>query len=150
MGKFSRDKGARNERSLVSQLIGAGWQARRVPLSGAMKGYKFDVVAEKDEVKFNIEVKTRNAAFQWLYTLIAERDVMHFSCGEFYVCLCKNLKDLEMTNHIYNVLEPNFYKKIRNLYNLNNGADVLAVKDDRKPFLFLGFRKYADPQISMS
>lgn len=56
MGKMSRNKGARVEREIVKKHTEAGIVARKVPLSGAMKGYPGDVVVADH---FRCEVKAR-------------------------------------------------------------------------------------------
>lgn len=70
MGKKSRDKGARGERELVNLLIAAGYEARRVPLSGA--------TWLKDDVETDlfggcrVEVKRRASAWKQIYGWLDE------------------------------------------------------------------------------
>jgi hypothetical protein len=68
-GKYARNKGAREERGLVMHLNEMGYQnVRRVPLSGAAKGFKFDVYADMDGVMHTFEMKsTSTKRFDWIY-----------------------------------------------------------------------------------
>lgn len=68
MGKASRDKGARREREMVEKLNSLpGVVANRVPLSGAMQGYKGDIKAFFAILgrPLQVEVKARKAADGW-------------------------------------------------------------------------------------
>ena len=63
MGKFSRDKGARNERKLVNLIQSHGIDAKRVPLSGAADGFKGDIIMGQ----WTIEAKLRADGFKQIY-----------------------------------------------------------------------------------
>lgn len=66
MGKSSRRKGYRGEWRLVRKLKAAGFEARRVPLSGQTEFAKGDVViytGEKSTERYIAEVKTRKEDF---------------------------------------------------------------------------------------
>ena len=63
MGKKSRDKGARNERNIVELIQRHGVEAKRVPLSGMMSGYKGDIKMGS----WNIECKVRANGFKQIY-----------------------------------------------------------------------------------
>lgn len=66
MGKFSRDKGARNERKLVNLIQSHGIDAKRVPLSGAADGFKGDIIMGQ----WTIEAKLRADGFKQIYDWI--------------------------------------------------------------------------------
>jgi len=66
-GKRSRDKGARAERDFAKRIGG-----RRVPLSGAMKGYKGDVIG----LGMTWECKKRKGGFKTLYKWLGENDAL--------------------------------------------------------------------------
>lgn len=69
MGKFSRAKGCRVEREVVNYLKAQGYQAERVPLSGATTYAKGDVrVICGGEQRF-IEVKAKAGGWPKLYRL---------------------------------------------------------------------------------
>lgn len=71
MGKKSRDKGARGERELVNILKAAGYEAKRVPLSGAT-WLKDDVISSLIKPDCQIEVKRRANAWKQIYGWLAE------------------------------------------------------------------------------
>lgn len=67
-GKASRDKGGRREREMVAKLNQLpGVSANRVPLSGAMQGYKGDLRVFVDSLgrPLQVEVKARAKAAGW-------------------------------------------------------------------------------------
>lgn len=71
MGKASRDKGLRTERSIVTIFRGANLPAERVPLSGAQGGqFSGDVIV----AGLRLEVKARAAGFKELYKWLGDND----------------------------------------------------------------------------
>ena len=77
MGKFSRDKGNRLERWLVNCLHQCGYEAERVPLSGAMRGsFGGDVRWKVNGKTLKIECKSRAAGFKFLYDSLAGHNVL--------------------------------------------------------------------------
>src|SRR4051812_21164239 len=76
-GKASRDKGSRGERQLRDELTKQGWLgAMRIPLSGAMKGFKGDVLARHPArgTETNFECKLRaGLPFKALYAALESR-----------------------------------------------------------------------------
>jgi len=69
-----RIKGSNAERALTKILNDAGIPARRVPLSGAMAGYKGDVIIPRwpNDLKRKIEVKRRAHGFRLIYDAIED------------------------------------------------------------------------------
>jgi hypothetical protein len=68
MGKASRDKGLRFERSLVNACQEVGLGAERIPLSGAAGGsFCGDVTVPIQGQDQKIECKNRKAGFKQLY-----------------------------------------------------------------------------------
>lgn len=63
MGKLSKNKGYRAERELTLRLRKEGLNAVRVPLSGAVQGFKGDLLLEGKTA----EVKARRDGFKELY-----------------------------------------------------------------------------------
>lgn len=72
MGRVQRDKGNREERSLVSLFREAGFEAVRVPLSGAAEGHPGDLKVEG----LTLESKVRFDGFRQLYQWIEKADVL--------------------------------------------------------------------------
>jgi len=69
-GRAPRDKGIRLERLAVDILQSYGLDAKRVPLSGAMRGYKGDVVVTINGQPLQLECKSRKAGFKLFYDAI--------------------------------------------------------------------------------
>lgn len=147
-GKMSRDKGSRNERALVAHLLALGWNARRIPLSGAMEGFKCDVIATKgpDTVKF--EVKSRNSSFTKIYALLDSGEMARIHNEETggLVAITTNFdalrlfKDRDFKHARHYTGFGRTISKIFNMQKLLGEADFLAIKDDRRPFLFLEYK----------
>lgn len=153
---MSRDKGARNERLLVKHLREKGYKATRVPLSGAAEGYKGDVALEipsKHEC-YKVEVKTRRSSFARIYELYKQMQNTNVSAlnsgAQTFVYdgdLVAISDDVEhalraWTYHPYKdySLDKTWertFRKVRNMKSLLGEADILAIKDDRKPWLFI-------------
>lgn len=76
MGKKSRDKGNREERKIREIFESAGIECKRVPLSGAVKGFKGDLLAEIGGETCKIEVKVRANGFKALYTFLDDNDYL--------------------------------------------------------------------------
>jgi Holliday junction resolvase len=76
-GRRSRDKGARVERAIVHALQADGFNAARVPLSGAVGGrFSGDVVVPVHGRDLCVEVKARADGFRELYGWLVDRDVL--------------------------------------------------------------------------
>ena len=67
MGKASREKGLRGEREFA-ELVGG----RRVPLSGAQRGYENDVEIPTPTGTLRAEVKRRKGGFTTLYSWLED------------------------------------------------------------------------------
>jgi hypothetical protein len=68
VGKFSRDKGAREERAIVNCWRGVGFSAERVPLSGASGGSFAGDIQIKIEGEIRVfEAKLRSKGFSQIY-----------------------------------------------------------------------------------
>lgn len=153
-GKASRDKGKRGEYGLRDHFRDLGYEAIRVPLSGASEGYKGDVVASKDGKEITLELKCRKNQFKSIYAILdtLSPEVI----GLWYntpsdgalVGLSYSFEALASFNGPYTSTEswikqfPNYkrvLKKIITLRKLVVDCDYLAIKNDRKPFIFLKF-----------
>jgi len=159
MAKAQKTKGRNQEYVLRNHLRALGWEAERVYASGAIKGLPGDVKATKAPYGTKLfEMKSRKDLFKSIYVLYEEHiktkgdDVMSIAISEAkYLCL--NLSSsLEaalgaVDHHINMELHPLYKKhkrtfgKIKNLEKLLGEADVLAIKDDRRPLLFIRYYK---------
>lgn len=131
-GKMSRNKGSRVERELVALLREDGWEAFRVPLSGAAQGFKGDVVASKGGKMLTFEVKARATMFDWVYDLLSE-DGQATSILEGV--------SVGTYNKTYQWLATLHEKHAKRLLKYRadwlGSADILVIKGDRQPFLFI-------------
>lgn len=76
-GRRSRNKGARVERAIVHALQAEGFDAARVPLSGAAGGrFSGDVLVPVQGRDLCVEVKARADGFRELYGWLDGRDVL--------------------------------------------------------------------------
>jgi hypothetical protein len=80
-GKHSRDKGLRVERWLVKLFREAGFEAYRIPLSGASEGFPGDLVAKRDGNTIRCESKRRKKGegFGLLERWLADHDLLLLS-----------------------------------------------------------------------
>jgi hypothetical protein len=67
MGKFSRDKGAREERAIVNTLREHGIDAERVPLSGAAGGsHVGDILIGERRAEAKLRASGFRNLYEWL------------------------------------------------------------------------------------
>lgn len=72
MANPSKQKGNRLERELVKLLVDAGLNAKRIPLSGSVKGFEGDILIDG----LTGECKGRRDGFKQLYGWLDERDIL--------------------------------------------------------------------------
>lgn len=145
MGKMSRNKGSRNERLLVEHLKKKGYEALRVPLSGAMKGYKCDVRAIRGGVEHTFELKVRANEYGSIYAFFAmneENGVVRISDADSNTLVLSD--DFEKVKDMageYPLDESRTAKKLHNMQKLLNGAQFLVIRGDRMGFLFVQYSR---------
>lgn len=148
MGKFSRDKGCREERALVQHLVELGYaDVKRVPLSGAARGFKFDVLGTRDGKEQSFELKTKADGFRWLYDFLARTGLYRFSFGSVCVSLGDNPKEVEKTggfDQTFRLLpedhpEAKCIRRILKLQDLKKGADFLVVKSNNRKRIYVKY-----------
>lgn len=155
-GRMSRNKGKRAEYLLRDHLRALGFQSDRVPLSGASQGFKGDVRFSKDGKTYVAEIKSRASSFKKIYDLYFEHlatakdDLLSFYGSGEQPCISVSTSlhaALEgATVYAVSIGHPLYAKykrtfsKIINLSKLLQGADILVIKDDRMPLLFLRYR----------
>lgn len=155
-GLKSRRKGMYNEYGLRDYLRMLGYDAERVPLSGASAAMKGDVVAKKDGKTLFVEVKSRKDQFKLFYVLYEDYirtmkdDLLAFCYPEvdsMCVQMSSSFDGVFTKANYYPMLKahPMYQEYSRTMTAVANtkkylgGADILALKIDRKPFLFLRF-----------
>jgi hypothetical protein len=149
-GKFSRNKGRRNEQQLVLYLARHGYQAERI-LRQYQEAGQPDVKAVKNGKTTTFEMKARKCSFKTIYALYdANKGVDDIFCFSLVnnpnlVAMSTSLSQLTDTQ----ICDFRFttvaggcsktYNRVINLSLLKQGADYLVIKDNNKPMLFLRF-----------
>ena len=68
----SKIKGSEFERKVVRMLTANGYEAKKVPLSGAAEGYKADIDINYLGVIRKVECKKRKSGFKQIYDWLAD------------------------------------------------------------------------------
>jgi len=96
MGILSRRKGYRGEKEVEEILRELGFNAKRVPLSGASEFQKGDVVIfEKGQPRFVVEVKRRARGFETLYRFLERTDLLFLRADRKSWLVCMELETLK-------------------------------------------------------
>lgn len=74
MPNSSRDKGSRAERAIVELLRAHGLDAYRIPLSGAVTGFKSDIEIRLGNQVLKLESKVRAKGFKNIYRWLSGSD----------------------------------------------------------------------------
>lgn len=154
-GKYSKDKGRRNEYLLRDSLRGEGFEADRVPLSGASPNHKGDIAFRKDGQEWKAEAKLRGGStFDRIYNLfsayakegsfsvaVGDDDLHLFSIHDsmakavagplVYPPLPSLKESKELTKGVNYVI---------NIKKMMQDCDFLVIRSDRKPFLYIRYR----------
>lgn len=132
MGKFSKDKGTRGERDFVVRLKREGIAAKRVPLSGAMTGYKNDIILDWLGTDEDSEVKLRADGFKELYKWIKPVKVLFVKANRQEGLAVIRLKDFAQLLRLANqsVAQANIQPTPESLYDylpslLGNRSDTV-------------------------
>lgn len=150
-GRKSRTKGRGYEYELRDHFRAMGWQANRVPLSGASQGYKDDIdVTDPNGTKFFIEAKRRKNDYKTIYALYdtfkdnnvlainyePETKLMFWISDTFTdiynpqgFIYSKSYQDFKQHKHAV--------RKILGLAKLAKTTPWLAIRDDNKDTLFI-------------
>lgn len=148
-GLKSRRKGRRVEYLLRDELrVKYGMQADRVPLSGASQGFKGDirVIPEHGAPPEYIEVKVRQNEFKEIYAHVHSGLRFVFTFDKNIVWISDDFKlirpPLEVVYPYPLPESKTLLRKMHKLMSFVKDCDYLAIKIDRKPFLFLKFYPY--------
>lgn len=154
MGKMSRDKGARSERQLRDELIRYGWQeVARVPLSGAVKSkaeYQDDVVGTAPDGKlYRFENKARATGFDSIYAVLPREDSHQAVFLETGEMLTIALTPNAAISNVHYLTVSEFDEKHQRVFrsvakkcrDWIGNADILSLKQDRKPFIYVRYRR---------
>lgn len=141
----------RGEYTLRDFMRQLGYEAVRVPLSGASEGYKGDVVATKDGLTLTLELKCRKSAFSKIYWLAAQQQLPHGFVLQNHrlVTISNQPEKVETFERVETALmriDASSRKmlvralaQVANLEKLKGDCDYLVIKDDRKPLLFISY-----------
>ena len=148
-GKFSRDKGRRAEYLVRDLLRVEGYVADRVPLSGASHAYKGDIRFSKDGKVYLAEVKVRaKGAFTRIYEAFSSTvlgGVLGVLDGDGRAATIASTATLALEASKVDLIykrHPEWAKaetKLFKLQELLGEADILVIKEDHKPFLFIKY-----------
>lgn len=150
-GKFSRNKGRREEQQLVLALAQLGYKAERILRQYQTAGQPDVKTLEPKQYTF--EMKARKQSFITIYDLYyAERDergIVAFaeSSSGRMAAMSTNFKELEAKGYTYRNLflfppmpkQIKVYNRILGLKDLKQSADYLVIKDNNKPRLYIEF-----------
>lgn len=151
MGKSQRDKGNRCEYLVRDQLRKAGFQSDRVPCSGAAQGFKGDLRGFYNETQYLFEVKARKKSFTSVYEYFrknSQNGVAGINLSpwkgppEILLSIADDPVKCLNTASVYlhsEALGTRFPQKLRNMQQWVKGCDVLVIKDDRQPPLYLRY-----------
>lgn len=151
-GNYSRLKGKRNEYLLRDSLRAEGYEAHRVPSSGAADGFKGDVEFSRAGQTWVAELKVRHMEFKAIYALMEGHDKLAYAvpAGEHVVCVSvsRTMEDAINGLHVYEPIERHSgnkavlkaVRKLTTIAPMLGKSDILVVKDDRKPFLYVRYR----------
>lgn len=152
-GKMSRRKGSRVEYLVRDYFRMLGYNAERVPLSGASSAMKGDVRVTRGQEEFLVEVKARSDSFDRLYELyfhhiaVHKDDLMQVNVGAHCISVSTSFEAIKQTGGIYPLYEhlPTYkaykrtYQKLEHMHSLLGQAKILVLKGDRKPLLFVRY-----------
>lgn len=157
-GRASRQKGMRAEYGLRNTLRLLGWEAHRVPSSGAAEGFKGDVIGTKDGRKLVFEVKNYADSFEKIYQLYEQNtkakqdDLLTFVAPHedrlcvristsLHAVLNADVTCFEFAdrNPLYTKFKRT-YEKLMRMQRLLKGADILVIKQNHKPLLYIRYQ----------
>lgn len=148
-GLYSRRKGLKNEYQVRDALRAEGFQADRVPSSGAAEGFKGDIRFGQDGRSYLAEVKVRaGTSFKSIYELYSENQIG----GVASLCIptpeklwCVDIADsmskLMGFSTFYKNAADKRTKVVLKVHEFLKECDFLVLRNDRMPWLYLRYRK---------
>lgn len=145
-GRSSRSKGSRGEYAVRDYFRALGYEADRVPSSGAAQGFKGDVKIQRPGHEPEIiEVKSRAKQFHTLYQLIGDQLGICFNHLGVLVQMSYHFTDLLKSDILFRNIDTQdkgikrTLDKILKMREYLKGADYLVVKDDFRPLIFIRY-----------
>lgn len=142
-GRSSRTKGKTGEYEVRDHLRALGYTAHRVPSSGAAQGFKGDVRAETPSGDtLLVEVKRYHNSFKRLYASTVGGPVF-MKYFDMYAYLTRNIQDFPEYglggDMPATFVQTKALPKVRTMYRMLKGCDMLAVRDDHSPWVFIKY-----------
>lgn len=153
-GRSSRNKGKRGEYLVRDHLRTVGFIADRVPSSGAAQGFKGDVKSKYSGVDYLFEVKSRQNSFGSIYDLFNsfKGPILNLVYNDTYITISKDplhVISLGIQAPLASTAEykatPRTLARLFNLSKLLGTADILAIKDNNKPLLYIRYVRTYGP-----
>lgn len=144
-GLKSRRKGRTAEYAIRDAARSLGLEADRVPLSGASQGFKGDVRLRDPNtgrIQF-VEAKIRKDAFKTIYADLPNLPEFISTDGGLLIHLTLDLRkafDGPLPGSLF--LSRTGVKSVAKLAGLRPllaGSDILAIRSDRKPWIYLRY-----------
>lgn len=145
-GRASKQKGNRNEYLARDYFRSLGMLADRVPSSGAAQGFPGDIkVISKDGTSFLVEVKSRTSEFKSVYANFAGKGTTQLRANNEICIIAETYDGLytkdSMDNVSFTGALPRGIQKIFTMQKWVKGSDILMIKDNNKPFIFIRYLK---------
>lgn len=151
-GMMSRRKGLIHEYAVRDALRAEGYEADRVPSSGAAEGFKGDIRFRKDGREYLAEVKARRKEFHRIYALVdryATNGCLSLACGEAGVCISIAPTAAEAfacatftpsRRYEQTPVDSKGVRKLLNVRQFVKGCDILVLHDDRRSYLYVVYK----------
>lgn len=137
MGIMQRRKGSHNERLVVKHLQNKGYKAIRIPLSGATLYAKGDVEVEFNNKTLVLEVKVRAQGFTKLYKKLLKEGRVWEKNKKHTLYASFEFEDAAFGQLRYLGVPESLGLNIRGYEKLKGPSDLLVVKADYRPFIFI-------------
>lgn len=155
MGMAQRRQGLRVEYLIRDRMRELGYEAHRIPASGAAEGFRGDIECRKDGHEFKIEVKGSKSKFKTLYSMYTKYRVgtpdgvvrVALSDGTL-IAFGPSFEDVRKAQDVHFVKttadntppkDLRAFKTIQGLQKLLGECEYLAIKQHNQVILFMRF-----------
>lgn len=141
-GLKSRRKGQAGEYELRDKLRAMGYTCDRVPCSGAASGrdFKEDLVVRTPDTTLRVEVKRRKSSFGTLYKFVSPTAQYFRLQSGLLVRVSPIFSEIIKPGGFYtDTSDCQYTRKLTKLKEWLGTADILAVRDDHKHWIFIGY-----------
>lgn len=137
-GLKSRNKGNRGEYAARDHLRAHGYTVDRIPASGAAQGFKGDLRIKYANKEIIVEVKVRQKEFTRLYEALGKLppSVAGYCGGAVLSYYPRDI--VTGTTLVAPItVDAGLGRLLKKCLSLRANSDILAVKDDRRPFIYV-------------